>query len=433
MAGAANAQNISEFSLKNGLRVVVVPDHRAPVVTHFVWYGVGSVDEVPGKTGLAHFLEHLMFKGTEKIAPGEISKMVARMGGQDNAFTTYDLTAYHMKVSKDNLEKVMALEADRMQNLRLLEKDVLTERDVIIEERRMRTDSQPISRFVEKLNRAHYGVHNYGNPIIGWLPDMQGLNREDALKWYGDYYNPSHAILLLVGDITEAEASRLANKYYAEIPPREITVPPLAVEPKWDQPKELVVRDAEVNVPFVYRLYRAPSFFSDVAGGTPNEREVWALTLLADMLGGNTASPLYKRLVVDLGLADSAQTDFNGMSRGETTFGLYLQPKEGVTVEALLAAYDQALADFAAEDLTPALLKRAQIRQKANDVYERDDTMGFGTRLGWWLTLGGTVKSFNSALDDIDAVTLSDIKHVIRKYLNIETSTTGILLPEEAK
>jgi zinc protease len=240
-------------------------------------------------------------------------------------------------------------------------------------------------------------------------------------------------MLLLVGDITSEEAKGLAEKYYAPIPSRPVTVPEMKVEPKWEKPKTLTVHDAEVNVPFVYRLYRTPSFFSAVGGGTPDVREVWALTLLADMLGGNTASPLYKRLVVEQQLADSAQTDFNGVSRGETTFGLYLQPKEGVAVETLLAAYDQALHDFAAHDLTPALLKRAQTRQKASDVYERDDTMGFGTRLGWWLTLGGTVETFDRALDDIDAVTLSDIKAVMRKYLKIETSTTGILLPGEAK
>lgn len=433
MAAVANAQNISEFTLKNGMRVVVVPDHRAPVVTHFVWYGVGSVDEVPGKTGIAHFLEHLMFKGTEKVAPGEISKILAQMGGEDNAFTSYDLTAYYMKIAKANLEKVMSLEADRMQNLRLLEKDVNTERNVIIEERRMRTDSQPVARFVEKLNRTHYGEHKYGNPVIGWLKDMQGLTREDALKWYKDYYNPSHAMLLLVGDIEQPEASKLADKYYGDIPARPVEVPPMAIEPKWDTPRELVVRDADVNVPFVYRLYRAPSFFSGVAGQKPDEREVWALTLLADILGGNTSSPLYKRLVVEQGLADVAQTDFNGVGRGETTFGVYLQPKQGVSVEKLLAAYDQALKDFAVHDLDKAMLKRAQMRQKANDVYERDDTMGYGTRLGWWLTLGGTIESFNNALRDIDAVTLDDIKDVMRKYLNLKTSTTGILLPVENK
>lgn len=433
MAGVVNAQNISEFYLNNGLRVVVVPDHRAPVVTHFVWYGVGSVDEVKGKTGIAHFLEHLMFKGTDKVAPGDFAKIVARMGGNLNAFTTYDLTAYHVKVSKDNLEKVMALEADRMHNLRLLEKDVETERDVIIEERRMRTDSQPVSRFVEKLNHTHFSTHPYGNPIIGWLPDMKGLTREDALKWYGDYYNPSHAMVLLVGDITPAEARALTEAHYGSIPARPVDVPPMGIEPRWDGPRHLTQYDAEVKVPFVYRLYRAPSFFHDVVQGKPDERKVWALTLLGDMLGGNTASPLYKRLVVEQGLADSSQTDFNGISRGETTFGVYLQPKEGVSVEALLAGYGQALRDFVSHDLTPDLLKRAQTRHKANDVYERDDSMGFGTRLGWWLTLGGTINSFNTSLDSLDAVTLDDIKDVIRQYIHENTSTTGILLPGKAK
>jgi zinc protease len=208
----------TEFTLSNGMQVVVIPDHRAPVVTHMVWYRVGAADEPRGKSGIAHFLEHLMFKSTEKIASGEFSRIVSRMGGQDNAFTSQDATAYFQRIHKDRLGEVMAMEADRMVNLRLTEHEVLTERDVILEERRSRVENNPQAVLDEQMNAVLYYSHTYGIPVIGWEHEIARLTREDALSFYKHHYAPNNAILVVSGDVTPEEVRRLAEETYGKIP-----------------------------------------------------------------------------------------------------------------------------------------------------------------------------------------------------------------------
>ena len=294
---SASALEFDRYELENGLEVIVVPDHRAPVVVNFVWYRIGAADEVVGKTGVAHVLEHLMFKGTKDIPPGEFSKIIARNGGKDNAFTSLDYTAYYQKIAKDRLEVAMRMEADRMSNLKLENKDFLTERDVVLEERRWRVESKPVSRFYEALQSEFLEKHPYGRPVIGWREDLEGLTRQDGLDWYSKGYAPNNATLILVGDITLEEAKPLVAKTYAKVAKREVARAAWGVEKEFESPKVYKKIDEEVKVPNYLEMYRAPSRFAGVAGSAEGTADALALSLAVDILGGGKTSRLYKELV----------------------------------------------------------------------------------------------------------------------------------------
>ena len=281
------------FTLANGLQVVVVENHRAPVVTHMVWYRCGAADEKPGKTGIAHFLEHLMFKGTKTMGPGAFSAKVARYGGDENAFTASDYTAYFQSVAVERLADVMRLEADRMANLVLTDKEVLPERDVILEERRQRTDNEPGARLSEMMRASLFLNHPYRMPTIGWENEMRGLTTADALDWYGKWYAPNNAILIIAGDVTVDQVRPLAEKYYGVIAKRDVPVRSRPQEPTQFAPRRVTLESAEVKQGQWSRQYQAPSYRIG-----PKE-DVYALEVLAEILGGNTTSRLYRRLVVD--------------------------------------------------------------------------------------------------------------------------------------
>ena len=271
----ASAERASTYKLDNGMDVVVIPDHRAPVVTHMVWYRVGAADEQPGISGIAHFLEHLMFKATENMASGEFSKTIARLGGQDNAFTSQDVTAYFQRIARDRLPTVMKMEAERMTKLRLEEKEVLTERDVIKEERRSRTDNNPSSILSDEMNAALYQSHPYGIPIIGWMHEIGDLTREDALSFYRRHYAPNNAILIVAGDVTLDEVLKLASDTYAKVPNNPQVKPyKRPTEPPAKAARRVELIDARAGEPILQRSYLAPSYTS--AKG----REAEALDLL---------------------------------------------------------------------------------------------------------------------------------------------------------
>ncbi|MEQ1670219.1 MAG: pitrilysin family protein [Hyphomicrobium sp.] len=425
---AANATRASEFSLSNGMQVIVIPDHRSPVVTHMIWYRVGAADEVRGTSGIAHFLEHLMFKSTEKIPVGEFSKIVGRLGGQDNAFTGHDATAYFQRVSKDRLPKMMEMEADRMVNLRLDEKEVLTERDVILEERRSRIENNPSAQFDEQMNAALYLNHPYGVPVIGWYHEIAKLSREDALNYYKRYYAPNNAILVVSGDVTADEVKKLADETYGKLPANP-AVGAKRVRPQ-DPPqivaRRLELKDARAGNPSFHRYYVAPSYTT----AKPGEAE--ALDLMMKIAASGTTSRLYKKVVVEAGLASSAAGDYSGSGLDSGTISIYAVAADGVPLEKVEALTDSVFADIAKNGVTAAELERAKSSYIADYVYDSDNQATLARRYGWNLAVGRTVADIEGWPAAISKVSLDDVKKAAAQYLDIRHSVTGYLVPDKS-
>jgi len=423
----ASATRASEFKLENGMDVVVIPDHRAPVVTHMVWYRVGAADEKRGTSGIAHFLEHLMFKSTDKIPVGEFSKIVGRLGGQDNAFTGHDATAYFQRVAKDRLGKMMEMEADRMVNLRLDEKEVLTERDVILEERRSRIDNNPSAILDEQMNAALYLNDPYGTPVIGWYHEMQKLSRQDALTFYKHYYAPNNAILVVSGDVTDDEVRKLAEATYGKIPANP-DVSPVRVRPS--DPPPLAARRLELKDPragnfSLQRYYITPSYVT----AKPGEAE--ALDLLMKIAGSGSTSRIYKKLVVESKLASSAGGDYSGYGLDGGTISLYAVAADGVPLPKVEAMIDDVLADIVKNGVTAAELTRAKSSYLADYIYDSDNQATLARRYGWNLAVGRTVADVEAWPEAISKVTADDVKKAAAQYLDIRDSVTGYLIPDQ--
>ncbi len=416
----------TEFELKNGMKVVVVEDHRAPVVTHMVWYRVGAADEPPGVSGIAHFLEHLMFKSTEKIASGEFSKIVSRLGGQDNAFTGQDVTAYFQRIAKDRLPIVMEMEADRMANLRLQEKEVLTERNVILEERRSRTENNPAALLDEQMNAMLYLSHPYGLPVIGWEHEMAKLSPEDALAFYKRFYAPNNAILVVTGDVTPEELMPLAEATYGKIPANpEVMARPRPQEPPHRAARRIELKDPRAGKPSLHRSYLAPAYL----GAEPGEAE--ALDLLLKVLASGPTSRIYKSLVIDAKVASSTGGYYSGSARDSGKISLYGVPIDGVSLEQLEAALDKVVAEVRTSGITEAELDRAKKSYLADYIYESDNQATLARRYGWSLTVGRTVKDIEEWPDRIAKVSLADVSKVAARYLDIRRSVTGTLVPAQ--
>ncbi|MCK0199035.1 insulinase family protein [Ancylobacter sp. 6x-1] len=423
---AARAAEVSEFTLENGMQVVVVPDHRTPVVTHMVWYRVGSADEHPGKSGIAHFLEHLMFKGTAQHPAGQFSQVVATLGGQENAFTSQDYTAYFQRVAKEHLGTVMGFEADRMTGLVLTDEVVLPERDVVLEERRMRTDNDPGSQLSEAAQAAMYTNHPYGHPIIGWEEEIASLNREDALAFYRRFYTPNNAILVVAGDVTADEVRALAEKTYgtvarrAEIGPRERPKEP---EPRAE--RRVSLADGRVAQPSLSRAYLVPPYRTA-------PKESVALDVLAQVLGGGSTGRLYRTLVVEKGLAAGASAWYQSTALDETRFGISLSPRPEVKMEGLEAALDAAIARIAAEGPEAGELERAKTRLVADAIYAQDNQATLARIYGAALATGTTVDDVKNWPAEVKAVTAEEVRDVARRYLVPARAVTGYLLKPSA-
>ncbi len=420
----ATAPRAIEFKLDNGMQVVVIPDHRAPVVQHMVWYKVGSSDEPRGTSGIAHFLEHLMFKGTEKIGPGQFSKTIARNGGQDNAFTTNDCTAYHQAVAKDRLPLIMEMEADRMSNLRLLDKDVENERNVILEERRSRIENEPGSQLDEQMRATLYQNHPYGTPVIGWFHEMAKLNRDDAFAFYHRYYAPNNAILVVAGDVEPEDVLKLAKSTYGMIAANPATLrSPRPSEPPPVAPKRVNMVDERAGQATMVRHYIGPAY----SKAAPREAE--ALDLLMKVLGGGSTSRLYKSLVVDQKLASSAEAGYSGEALDSGRIAFYGVAADGVKLVDLEAAIDKVIADVKASGVSPRELESARNQYIASYVYESDGIGALARRYGWGLVNGQTIVDIEDWPNRLKQVTADDIKMVAAKYLNIKGSVTGWLEP----
>ena len=422
---AALDVDVSTFTLENGMQAVVIPDHRAPVVTHMVWYRVGSADEPFGTSGIAHFLEHLMFKGTTKFPVGRFDEIIRQNGAEDNAFTTKDYTAYFQKVARDRLPLMMELEADRMQNLVLTDKEVTPERQVIIEERRERTDNEPSSLLGEQMDAAMYMAHPYGKPIIGWKHEMEKLSLDDALTFYRAHYTPSNAILVVAGDVTKEEVRALADKYYAGLKNSFIAKPRQRTEePAPIAARRVIMKDARTASPVVQRSYLAPTF-SRAEG-----LEAEALDLLSEILGGGSNSILYRKLVVEQKIASYSGAWYSGDALDYATFGVYASPNPGGDIAALEAAVDKVLEDVLKTGVTEAQIKIAKNKVDVETVYALDSQASLARVFGTALTTGSTVADVLSYSTDIQKVTAADIKAAAAKVLDIRRSVTGILLPD---
>jgi zinc protease len=424
---ARASAGITTYRLDNGLEIVVIPDTRTPVVTHMIWYKNGSADDPVGKSGIAHFLEHLMFKGTSTHPQGEFSNLVAELGGQENAFTSYDYTAYFQRIGKEHLDTLMQFEADRMRNLVLTDEVVTPERDVVLEERRMRTDNDPAAQLDEAVQAALFAHHPYGTPIIGWQHEIESLGREDALAYYDRFYTPENAILIVAGDVAAEDVLRLAQETYGKIPAR-------AEGPRRSRTKEpphrahrlVSLSDEKVEQPAHERVFLVPSYKT----AAPGEAE--ALETLAHMLGGGSTSALYETLVVDEKLAVGAGAYYLGSAVDDTRFWVYATPAAGVELVDLDRAIDGVIRRFIDEPIDEEHLRRAKTRLVADAIYAQDSQASLARWYGEALATGLTIEDVARWPERMEAVTAADIVNAARKWLDKRRAVTGFLLPADA-
>jgi len=433
-AGAALAQTTvasappATFTLANGLQVVVIPDHRTPVVTHMIWYKVGSADETPGKSGLAHFLEHLMFKGTNKHPAGEFSQTVLRIGGNENAFTSTDYTGYFQRVPREELGRMMEFEADRMTGLVLKDENVLPERDVVLEEYNMRVANNPEARLNEQVMAALYLNHPYGRPVIGWHQEIEQLDREDALAFYKRFYAPNNAILVVAGDVDAEEIRPMVERTFGPIAAQ----PAIAVrrtrpqEPEPAAPRTVTLSDPRVEQPSLRRYYLVPSAATAASG------ESQTLDVLAQLMGGGSNSYLYRRLVVDRPLAVAAHAAYQGTSLDATQFSISAAPRPGIEFAQIEQVIDEVIADIAQNGVRAEDLERVKTQLIAEAIYAQDNQATLARWYGGALTTGLSIGDIRNWPDRIRAVTAEQVRDAAQKWLEKKRSVTGYLIKDTA-
>src|ERR1700719_695779 len=423
VAPAQAAPTVTDFKLDNGLEVVVIPDHRAPVVTHMIWYKVGAADETPGKSGLAHFLEHLMFKGTEKNPGDAFSQDVAEIGGQENAFTTSDYTAFFQRVPREHLREMMALEADRITGLVLTDEVVKPELNVVLEEQNMRVANNPVGRLGEQMDAALYLHHPYGRPAIGWRPEIEKLSRDDALEVYRRFYTPNNAVVIVAGDVNAEEVKAAAEATYGKIAPRADNNPRQhPMEPVQEAPRTVTLADSRVEQPSVTRNYLVPSDST----AKPGESE--ALDVLTNILGSGANSRLYRTLVVDKGIALNAGADYSSTALDYAKLGVYGVPKPGVTLRQGEDGIDAVLADVIEHGVTADEIDSAKSRLIAEAVYAQDNQATLARWYGAAIACGQTVDMVQAWPDHVRAVTAEAAEAGARQWLDRRRSVTGYLV-----
>lgn len=424
-AADAGVFNPETFTLANGMQVVVVSNHRVPVVTHMVWYKVGSADEQPGQSGAAHFFEHLMFKGTENRAPGEFSRLVSKNGGRENAFTSYDFTAYFQTIAREHLELMMELEADRMTNLTLTDAIIEPERQVVLEERRSRTDNNPGSILHEQVQAAAFLNYPYRRPVIGWKHEIEALTKDELLKFYKRWYAPNNAILVVAGDITAAELKPLAEKYYGKIPANPDIDRPRTAEPPQSTPRRLTLKDPRVRQPSWGRVYIAPSF------SYGETQHAYALQVLSEILGGGGTSRLYRELVIDNQKAVGAGSYYRGDDLGPSQFGFYASPRPGVSMDVIESAVEAEITKVMKDGVTQDEVTRAIKRLQAQAIYARDSFSAGPRVLGSALAVGRKIEDIEAWPERIGAVTPEAIQKAAQHVFQLKGSVTSLLLPPD--
>ncbi|HET7806278.1 MAG TPA: pitrilysin family protein [Pseudolabrys sp.] len=424
---ASNGPQVSDFILSNGLELVVIPDHRAPVVTHMIWYKVGAADETPGKSGLAHFLEHLMFKGTAKNPAGKFSQVVAHIGGQENAFTSQDYTGYFQRVPSEQLRTVMEFEADRMTGLQLTDDVVLPERNVILEEQNQRVGNNPRARLGEQIDAALYLNHPYGKPVIGWRHEMEQLSRDDAIGFYRRFYAPNNAIVVIAGDVDPLKVRTMVEETYGKIPRHGAVAP--RVRPQEPPPvavRSLTLADPRVEMPTLQREYLVPSF------RTAKRGESEALEVLSHILGSGSNSRLYRALVVDKQMAVMASAWYDANALDPSKFGIVGGPRPGVTLQQLESEIDAVIAQIIDKGVTQEELERTKTRLIADAVYAQDNQATMARWYGAALTTGATVNDVRSWTDRIRAVTAGQVQDAAKRWLEKQRSVTGYLIKDKS-
>ncbi|GGH11717.1 peptidase M16 [Alsobacter metallidurans] len=418
---------VSDFKLANGLEVVVIPDHRTPVVTHMIWYRNGSADDPIGKSGIAHFLEHLMFKGTASHPQGEFSNIVAELGGQENAFTSLDYTAYYQRVAKEHLGAMMELEADRMSNLVLSDDVVAPERDVVLEERRMRVETDPGAQLGESVASALFTHHPYGIPIIGWMHEIEKLDRTDALDFYKRFYTPENAILVVAGDVTADEVRALAETTYGRVPAHgQAPNRQRPQEPETRAYRRVSLADPKVEQPSLQQAFLAPSYST----AEPGDAE--ALDVLTQILGAHATGRLHRRLVMEKRVAVAAGAWYQGTAVDRTRVVLYAVPRPGVSLEDLETEIEATVADLVANGVDAKELERAKTRLIADTVYAQDSQASLARIYGSTLATGGRVQDVARWPQDIETVTAEAVRQAAARWLPPRRCVSGYLVKDEA-
>ena len=421
----ASGIKVADFTLANGLELVVIPDRRAPVVTHMIWYKVGAADETPGKSGLAHFLEHLMFKGTAKNPANKFSQAVARIGGQENAFTSNDYTGYFQRVPREQLKTVMEFEADRMTGLVLTDKVVLPERDVILEEQNQRVANNPRARLSEQIDAALYLNHPYGKPVIGWRHEMEQLSRDDAIGFYRRFYGPNGAVVVIAGDVEPEQVRKLAEETYGKLKRNNaIVTRKRPQEPAPVAGRSLTLADPRVEQPMLQRSYLVPSF----ANAKPGQSE--ALEVLAHILGGGSNSRLYRALVVDKHVAVSAGAGYDSSALDLSKFSVYGTPSQSFTLPQLEAEIEAVIAEVIAKGVTAVELERTKSRLIADAIYAQDNQASMARWYGAALMTGASVDDVRRWPDRIRSVTAIQVQDAARQWLDKRRSVTGYLIKD---
>lgn len=419
--------NPKEFTLDNGMRVILVENHRAPVVTHMMWFRVGAADDPVGKSGIAHFFEHLMFKGTHKIPAGEISRIIARNGGDDNAFTSYDYTAYYTNIAVDRLPLIMELEADRMENLSLADDILVTERDVILEERKQVVDSDPLRRLQEQVYAALQPGLPYGTPIIGWAHEIAALDKQAANYFYSHWYAPNNAVLVISGDITMEKLKPMVEEHYGKLKPKPV---PSRVRLKADEPpvqRRIELSDPDVQLPLLNIAYIAPTY------GSSKDNMPYALQIMNEILGEGASSILYKELVMKNKIASSVGIYYNPVALTENAMVVYAAPVPGMDITKLETELHAELKRAISVGFTAEQVEGAKRRLIAEATYARDSVRHPAYLFGMALTTGQDIKDVEEWPQRIAAITADDVNAAAHKVFDTEHFVTGVLLPEPAK
>lgn len=420
----AAENSVFEKTLSNGLKVIVKEDHRAPVLVQQIWYHVGSMDESTGTTGIAHVLEHMMFKGTKSVPPGDFSKRIAAAGGRENAFTSYDYTAYFQQLHKDKLELAMKLEADRMHNLVLSDAEFGKEIKVVMEERRMRTDDDPHALLFEQLMAMSFEEHPYHHPIIGWMNDLKTLTAADARHWYQTWYAPDNATLVVAGDVKAKEVFAMAQRYYGQIPSRA-----LPKRKKFSEPAQLGIKrftvKAPAELPLLLMAYHAPTIRDPQKDTTP-----YALEVLAGVLDGNQSARLNKTLVREKQLASNAGAGYDSTARGPTLFTLEGTPSTGVSVATLETALREQIALLIKDGINEKELARVKAQVTANEVYKLDSVFYQAIQLGQMESIGLKHRDIPVMLEKIQAVTAKQVQDAAREIFKDDNLIVAVLDPQ---
>ncbi len=427
-AAENNLSNTHEFLLNNGLKLIVREDHRAPTVAHMVWYRAGSMDETNGRTGVAHVLEHMMFKGTDKVKAGEFSRLVAAVGGRENAFTSRDYTAYFQQVEKSKLEEVIKLEADRMSNLNFDDAEFLKEIQVVMEERRLRTEDNPSSLLNESLMATAFMSSPYRHPVVGWMNDLQNMTASDARDWYRSWYKPNNATVVITGDVNAQQVLASVEKYYGAVPAKELPVRKPQIEPPQRGVKQVQVK-APADSAQLTMAWKAPR----LEPGKLEEPDPYALELLTAVLDGYDNARLNRSLVKQEKVVNDVGVGYDMISRGPALFVISATLAKGKTVEQVQISIRKALDEIKQKGILESELKRIKVRILSEQIYKRDSIFGQAMEIGGTEMAGFSWRDIDAMLERMQSITPEQVQAVAKKYLVDDQLTSAVLDPQARK